>query len=511
MARKCKECKRQAIFGLPDVRGRYCRDHKKPEMIDLVNIKCNVDGCSSQATYNFPGGKGIRCVRHKTEEMIDVKHKTCASEGCDKRARCCSDEDKLKYCVAHKKDGMKDCESSYCANEGCNVIKPIFGYITGKGIYCKKHKKDDMIDVKHSRCQFPKCNSRPSYGSEMMKPLLCVKHKTDVMIDVISKRCETLNCLIQASFNFKGLKAIYCSEHALSGMINIKNQICIEKDCGKTARFGKKGSKKMTHCIDHKMDDLVDLYKRTCELCSTRSSYGKPGQQPSRCCSHRLAGMIKRPDSKCLECNKKAIYGKSLEALHCEVHKCTDDNNLLEEKCSSCGLTMILSFDKKCEYCDPDKFKLYKTHKQNELFKYLDLKGLCGKYTDKTIDAGACGKERPDRVFETDAFILVIECDEKQHKHINKECETARMINIGQALGGLPVYFIRFNPDSYKPYKKGMKQEPILSRYELLADLVKSILNGSTILPISFVSALYLYYDEWESLLKANWNTLQAI
>ena len=46
--------------------------------------------------------------------------------------------------------------------------------------------------------------------------------------------------------------------------------------------------------------------------------------------------------------------------------------------------------------------------------------------------------------------IVIIECDEHQHKKHDCACEQVRMINISQSFGAIPVYFIRWNPDSYK-------------------------------------------------------------
>ena len=81
---------------------------------------------------------------------------------------------------------------------------------------------------------------------------------------------------------------------------------------------------------------------------------------------------------------------------------------------------------------------------------YLDYQGLVGTSTDKMVDGGKCGRERPDRLFELPVRVLIIECDENQHKERACECEQTRMVNIGQSFGGLSVYFIRWNPDNFK-------------------------------------------------------------
>lgn len=82
---------------------------------------------------------------------------------------------------------------------------------------------------------------------------------------------------------------------------------------------------------------------------------------------------------------------------------------------------------------------------------YLDQRELYGMSTDTTVDGGACGLERPDRVFDFNDKIIILECDEDQHKSRPCLCEQTRMVNLGQAFGGIPVYFIRWNPDDYNP------------------------------------------------------------
>ena len=139
---------------------------------------------------------------------------------------------------------------------------------------------------------------------------------------------------------------------------------------------------------------------------------------------------------------------------------------------------------------------------------YLDFNNLKGKSTDTIIENGLCGKERPDRVYESQSFILILECDENQHKDRQCSCEQTRMVNIGQAYGGLPVYFIRFNPDDYLPREEKKLVDKIQQRYKLLADLIKSILANKTLLPNALLSAIYMYYDGWSSLEEEKWNII---
>ena len=91
---------------------------------------------------------------------------------------------------------------------------------------------------------------------------------------------------------------------------------------------------------------------------------------------------------------------------------------------------MVLDKDDLCEMCNPEAFKKAQLAKQNNVMNYLDANGFPGISTDKIIDNGACGKERPDRVFDLIDKVIILEVDENQHKDRPCECEQARMINV---------------------------------------------------------------------------------
>jgi hypothetical protein len=130
---------------------------------------------------------------------------------------------------------------------------------------------------------------------------------------------------------------------------------------------------------------------------------------------------------------------------------------------------------------------------------YLDSIGLNGTLTDITVNKSGMWF----RIYETDEFILILECDENQHKERQCFCEQTRMINISQSFGGIPVYFIRWNPDKYKNENNNYNTN------ELVESLIKSILNKRTLLPkSSLVSALYMFYDGWNGLLNEKYNKL---
>ena len=82
------------------------------------------------------------------------------------------------------------------------------------------------------------------------------------------------------------------------------------------------------------------------------------------------------------------------------------------------------------------------------------------------------------------------------------------MVNIGQSFGGIPVYFIRWNPDDYSPENDRKNPEELTKRYKLVGDSISDIKKNKHTLPTALVSAIYMYYDGWESMLKAEWQVL---
>jgi hypothetical protein len=257
---------------------------------------------------------------------------------------------------------------------------------------------------------------------------------------------------------------------------------------------------------------MINVKSKICnqENCKISASYGIPGHKRSKCFTHRLTGMIRKPNAKCStkDCKELAIYGLNWTPKHCETHKTPDDQNLVERPCISCGLMYVLDTNNKCENCDPEAFKTARLAKQHALMSYLDSRNLKGLSTDITIDNGICGKERPDRIYDLNDKIIILECDEHQHKDRQCLCEQTRMVNISQMFGGIPVYFIRWNPDDYTPQNDKKDPELLLKRYKLLGDLLEDIQKEKVVLPSALVSAIYMYYDEWASLAEESWKVL---
>ena len=545
-------CRTRSSFDIPGGKGRFCAKHKMAEMVDVKNKRCEHDGCSSLSTaFDIPGGKGRFCVKHKTAimmnvkskqcehdgcsslnpnfnipggngkgrfcgkhktaEMVDVKNKRCEHDGCDSQPNFNIPGGKGRFCVSHKTAEMVDVKNRRCEHDGCDS-QPAFDIPGGKGRFCGKHKTDDMVDVKHKRCKYDGCCSRPTFDIPGGKGRFCGKHKTAEMVDVRSKRCEHDGCDSHPAFDIPGGKGSgrFCGKHKTSEMVDVKSKRCEHDGCstlnpnfdilGGNGRF----------CGKHKTTEMVDVKTKKCEHdgCYTSASYGKPGHPKSHCSPHRQKGMIRRPNAKCVSCKELAIWGQNWIPTHCESHKTDDDQNLVEQPCISCTLMYVLDKEGKCENCNPASFATARLAKQNALMDYLDARDLKGDSTDVIVDGGICGKERPDRIYDFGDKIVILECDENQHQDRQCLCEQTRMVNIGQIFGGIPVYFIRWNPDDYSPESDRKNPEELAKRHKLVGDLIRDIKKGKHILPTALVSAIYMYYDGWSSLAESEWTVL---
>jgi hypothetical protein len=161
--------------------------------------------------------------------------------------------------------------------------------------------------------------------------------------------------------------------------------------------------------------------------------------------------MVKQPRKRCIhpKCNELAIWGLPGQMVACEAHKSDGHVNLVEKPCVSCKNAYILNAEGYCYACRPGEMKRVRKAKETQMVHSLVAQGWVPSQVDAVVERGMCGRERPDVVFDLGTHILIVECDETQHKDYRCECKQVRMINVGQAFGGLRILFLRFNPDDY--------------------------------------------------------------
>lgn len=196
-------------------------------------------------------------------------------------------------------------------------------------------------------------------------------------------------------------------------------------------------------------------------------------------------------------CENRPLYtdDESNMPQRCENHKNMGDKNIVEKKCTSCGLLTFIN-ETGTECMDCSTFKLAKNLKLKEsaVKSALDQAGVVYKSYDK-VPAASCSKYRPDFVIDCVKFNIVIECDEGQHKSYAPECEYGRMYQIYYDLEAIPCIFIRYNPDSYMN-NTGERIRASNSRLTKLVSLINSVKNFE-VLPHN-ICVMYVFYDGYD-------------
>ena len=424
--------------------------------------------CGKSASFNVFGEKARFCVEHKEPHMINVKDKTC---------------------------------------ELCEKI-PTFNVRGEKrGRFCTDHKSPDMIDVKHKTCEL--CDKRPTFNVRgETKRRFCAEHKEPHMINVVSKTCETDGCDKQPTYNIRGeTKARLCADHKESNMINVKDKTC--ELCEKIPTFNVCGETKARFCADHKEANMIDVVSKTCETdgCDKQPTYCFLSKIPTHCASHRQKGMITSPNRKCeTTCCKELGTYEANGIRYCEDHKPDNSENLGIDTCLSCGLDDILT-NGKCSTCDPQVIHTRRHAKENRVKDILTAAGIKTVH-DKMLEGTSCGRERPDYQIDCGTHFVYIEVDEHQHSSYACECEQTRMINLVH-VRGIPVRWIRYNPDSYEPLK-GQRPVKLEQREKKLVEYVKWAMTHPPQEEGNFSDVLFLFYNEYDTK-EQLWNTLIKI
>lgn len=508
--KRCKNCGKSAIFGPPGGEMEYCKEHSKINHINLKKPKCQEKNCNLQAYFNYPGiKKGVFCNTHKKEGMINtgVQEKSKCLK-CDKIASFNYEGERAKFCKLHKEPNMLNVRSKKCLE--CNK-QPSFNYPgTSELLYCDEHKKCNMVNLRSYKCKFPGCDKTASYGNEKDGiKVTCKEHRSPEMIYLssnIDNKCHEDDCEIVASYNYIGeKKGIFCNAHKKYGMVHLKTKKCAEKDCIKLALYGFEKDKIKLYCKDHKKLNTIKLQvTKKCEICLIHNAiYGHAGSHITVCRTCKKVGMILKPAKKCIykNCKKLALYG-IITQTHCEEHRREEEINLVERKCKGCELINILDHEGFCKYCNPTNFKSIRLAKQKEVQKMLDDNHYNYFSTDCIIDCGFCGKERPDFVFETPGYFLVLEVDE--HQHTSYKCENDRMINISQSLG-MQTIFVRYNPDEYTT--DNIRENPSkMIRFKKLREILDKFLklDQEEAKEWGFLSCIYLFYNGYNNTIDKN-------
>lgn len=533
---KCiyETCIKRASFNLlGEKRPLYCRDHKLDSMIDIRSPKCLK--CDKTANFNFLGEtKPIYCKEHIMNGMLDIKHRKCLE--CNKIPvfNVQGEKDGM-YCKDHMKDNMVNVVSKRCIYPNCGKI-PSHNYEGERcAIFCRLHKYKDMVDVVTKRCL--SCKKKPHFNYPTEKRgIYCREHMLDGMVDIISKKCSFLNCDKQPIYNYPTKKnGIYCGEHKLDNMVNIKSSKCSYDGCNIIPHYNYPGESRRLFCITHSNEGMIDIRNRRCKSigCERTATFGKLFHPKIHCSKHRNLNEFKNNNPKCTfnKCKNKPYYSDDQYPKRCEQHKLDIDKNIVEKPCISCGLKYFLDdntnlcpscFEFKARKVDmtpneerveillSNKYSYLNIKKQIKVkeIKILNLfQSNCIDFLthDKKIPDG-CSRYRPDFVIEFDMVTIIIEVDEHQHMSYDPSCELGRMLAIHQDLGGIPVLFIRYNPDSYKDTEGKTVRKSDKQREQFLLDYLKGLRNRCDLIAKDNemwspnLGVVYLFYDKFDKL-----------
>lgn len=539
--KKCefKDCPATARFNFEGQRsGKFCGKHKKANMINLAIRLCGHAGCKLAANFNMHGEiVGKFCSNHKLQDMVNVCGRKCLDENCYKEPVFGNPGDKQRlFCNDHKEDGMISIQLTQCTIEDCQ--DNAYYNTSGKTVrlYCHKHKSPDMVNLTTltKKCQYPECKTYPSFNiPSIIKPAFCARHKSDEMIDVRGRICEHEGCNTTPYFNFpKEKQGKFCFDHKSPEMINVKSKSCIHEDCPIRPVFNNPGIKPGIYCAEHKGEGMVNVKDPVCQHaagCSTAPRFNYIGEIKTKFCSkHQLSNMVNVRTYKitsCIsqDCNNLPLFNfEKRRAIYCDYHKQEGMKNLeISKKCctSDCLILPIASLNgryycsvhypdqsaisksnRKCSICDlaPNDYicadcKNQRHLKEWEVVCHLKRKIHKSPILDSNRPVSECSRRRPDVYYDCGTHVVIVEVDEDKHRYYKPECECARMNQIVSSLGGLPITFVRYNPDEV--VNNGKKMEiPKSDRLELLIKIVNTEIE---IHPDLFrVKLIQLYYDD---------------
>jgi hypothetical protein len=251
---------------------------------------------------------------------------------------------------------------------------------------------------------------------------------------------------------------------------------------------------------------MIDVKNKKCNFqnCNTTRIYGFLGKGAISCSIHKHKGMIISPNHKCNTLNCKLLGSFELDTIrYCENHAPINGINLGLYPCTICGLDDILT-NGICVTCDPTIVNIRKHNKENRVKDILTVSGI-NYIHDKILEELSCGRERPDFQIDCGTHFVYIEVDEHQHRSYIQACEQTRMLNLVH-VRGIPVRFIRYNPDSYIPVDGQSICKPT-QREKKLMEYVKYAIKHSPTIDSDFANILYLFYDNYDTTFQ-KWVTL---
>lgn len=240
----------------------------------------------------------------------------------------------------------------------------------------------------------------------------------------------------------------------------ISNTICISKNCKETASYGLL------------FEDHIH--------CSTHYKYNEYQNNKPICSKNK--------------CDKIPCYTDNNEnyPIRCAQHKLSRDRYKIDKcACNSCGLSFYMNSNSDCNDCSRFFYRKVNKSYTYDLESLLDKNGF--KFFNDTMTQYGYDVFKHDYIIECNKYLIIIECDENQHKHYSEECEQARMIALFKSYKDKHLTFIRYNPNNYLNQFGNIKKGFSIENNNRLINLIKSLKSNPPNDPLTVV---YLCYDD---------------
>lgn len=255
-------------------------------------------------------------------------------------------------------------------------------------------------------------------------------------------------------------KRRWCVQHKPQGALYLNYQ-CVHKSCTRQPSFGMPGDTRASWCVHHKAPGAINVVSKRCE---------HPG------CS--------------VQCPSYGIQGRDVGGRWCAVHKPPEAVDIVHRRCKAPDCPNISMHYDYCAQHDTENRRDTRV-REFQVANHLRDAGLHWTSWNKQVAETACGRYRPDFTYELPTHIVIVEVDEYQHAKPGYECDNARMMDLCGTYGGLPVLFIRFNPDAFE--LAGVQARVTMK--ERLGILVRQLQAALARPPAHLMSIMRLFYD----------------
>jgi hypothetical protein len=339
-----------------------------------------------------------------------------------------------------------------CGEKDCKFETKYKHSLRGHKWYTHNQGKGRIYNCEQENCTY-KCKVKGS----MKIHLLGVHHIGDIQI----LKCDEKDC----AYECKTKNALKSHKWQKHGKGNKKWFICDQENCEYKCKTN--ACLKSHLWLKHNSNiDKKELFICTKENCTFKSKQkGSLKRHLSR--AHDIGEIQCQLCYKNVSCVTKYMDPKTKKSLNI----CRDCYN---------------------------KATGYSTRAEKQMVEHLQKDPKIGPFIalkDAIVKGESCStRRRPDLLIaSSNDLYLIVECDEKQHKGYDKQCEEGRMDEILDELPGGRVVIIRWNPDIYKVDGKRSKT----NRKERLAKLSETVLRYIDMehTEDDHIRIVYMYYD----------------